>query len=205
MCAGVTTYNALRHSGARAGDVVAVLGIGGLGHLGVQFAAKMGFRTVAIARGEEKRELAAQARRGFTTSTADRRTSAARAATRTAGRGSSSRRSRVSSAMEPVVGGLAVDGQLLIVGASPRTAPGRDAPLIGARVRLGLAVRDRAGLRGYARVQPLTGVRPMIETLPLERAAEAYERMMSGAARFRMVLRSTRSLSRNAAPSTSSG
>ena len=187
MCAGVTTYNALRHSGARAGDVVAVLGIGGLGHLGVQFAAKMGFETIAIARGEEKREMALKlgAASYIDSLTED-------VASRLNARGGA----RVvlstvtsSSAMEPIVGGLSVDGQLLIVGASLEPLPVATISLLGARRSIqGWPSGTGADSADTLAFSALSGVRPMIETLPLARAAEAYERMMSGAARFRMVL-----------------
>lgn len=187
MCAGVTTYNSLRHTGARAGDVVAILGIGGLGHLGVQYAAKMGFDTVAIARGADKEELARRlgARHYLDSQAVDvgaelQRLGGARVVLSTV---------TSATAMEPVVAGLAVDGELVVVGASPEPLALNTAPMIG----------GRSGVRAWPsgtcadsedamNFSLLAGVRAMIETVPLERAQEAYDRMMSGAARFRMVL-----------------
>lgn len=187
LCAGVTTYNALRHSGARGGDLVAVQGIGGLGHLGVQFAAKMGFETVAIARGRAKegaaRELGAQRYiDGKAQNVAAELTKLGGAqvilATVVSGK-----------AMSAVVDGLTVNGKLLVVGASPDPIDVLPSELIRARRSIqgwpsGTAIDSEDTLAFSA----LSGVRPIIETMPLERAAEAYERMMSGQARFRMVL-----------------
>jgi D-arabinose 1-dehydrogenase-like Zn-dependent alcohol dehydrogenase len=187
MCAGITTFNALRHSGARPGDVVAVLGIGGLGHLGVQFAAKMGFQTVAIARGREKEPLAKKLgahsyidTQAENVSEALGRLGGAKVilATITAGQ-----------AMTAALGGLAVDGRFVILGAA-------DAPLeVNAHEMIG----GRRSVQGWPSgssldseetlaFSALTGVRPTTEVFPLERAAEAYDRMMSGRARFRVVL-----------------
>jgi D-arabinose 1-dehydrogenase-like Zn-dependent alcohol dehydrogenase len=187
MCAGITTFNALRHSPARAGDLVAVLGIGGLGHLGAQFAAKMGFRTVAIARGADKAELA---RSLGAMSYIDSQTSDVAAELQRLG-GATVVLSTVTAAgaMVPALGGLAVDGQLLIVGASAEPLPVNAVPMIGGRLSIkawpsGTAADSEDTLR----FSVLTGVRPMIETMPVERAQEAYDRMLSGAARFRMVL-----------------
>lgn len=187
MCAGVTTFNALRHSGARAGDVVAILGLGGLGHLGVQFAAKMGFKTIAIARGEEKRALALKLgatdyidslTEDVTEGLNDRGGARVVLSTVTS-----------SSAMEPIVGGLGIDGRLVIVGASPEPLPIGTIALLGARRSIaGWPSGTGADSADTLAFSALSGVRPMIETVPLERAAEAYDRMMSGAARFRMVL-----------------
>jgi len=187
MCAGVTTFNALRHSKARAGDVVAILGIGGLGHLGVQYAAKMGFDTVAIARGSDKEELARKlgARHYVDSVAAD-----AGAALSSLG-GAKVVLSTVTSAkaIEPVMKGLAVDGEVVIVGASPQPLSLDSAAMIGGRH----AVRawpsgTCADSEDTMKFSVLTGVRAMIEEMPFDRAQEAYDRMMSGAARFRMVL-----------------
>ncbi|HEY2968218.1 MAG TPA: alcohol dehydrogenase [Casimicrobiaceae bacterium] len=186
MCAGITTFNALRHSGAQPGDLVAILGIGGLGHLGVQFAAKMGFKTVAIARGADKEPLARQlgARHYIDSQAQDPSAELIKLggakvvlATATSGK-----------ALSAVLGGLGIDGKMIIVGAAdPLEVPPR--LLIGGRRSVmgwpsGRSIDSQDTLRFSA----LTGVRSMNEVFPLERAAEAYEHMMSGKARFRVVL-----------------
>jgi len=187
MCAGITTYNVLRNSGARAGDVVAILGIGGLGHLGVQFAAKMGFRTVAIARGEDKQPLASKlgahefidsARKNVAEELMRRGGAQVILATVTDGK-----------TMAAAIGGLAVDGKLLVVGAAPDPIEVPPIALIlGRRSILGWPSGTSADSEDTLRFSVLTSVRPMIEKVPLARAAEGYERMMSGKARFRVVL-----------------
>lgn len=187
LCAGITTYNALRHSGARPGDIVAILGIGGLGHLGVQFAAKMGFNTVAIARGREKEKFALElgARAYIDSQTADV------AAELNALGGARVVLSTVTSAaaIAPLVGGLDVDGRLVIVGAAMDPLAIPPAALIGKRLTItGWPSGTAADSADTLRFCDLTGVRPLIEAMPLERANEAYERMMSGNARFRMVV-----------------
>jgi D-arabinose 1-dehydrogenase-like Zn-dependent alcohol dehydrogenase len=187
LCAGVTTYNALRQSGARGGDLVAILGVGGLGHLGIQFAAKLGFDTVAIARGREKEELALRlgARRYIDSTAQD-------PAAELSGLGGA----RVvlatvtnAAAMAAVLGGLGAHGKLVVVGSSiepMQIAPGM---LIGGQKTIaGHASGTSGDSEDTLAFSALAEVRPMIETLPLERASEAYERMMSGDARFRMVL-----------------
>jgi D-arabinose 1-dehydrogenase-like Zn-dependent alcohol dehydrogenase len=189
MCAGVTTFNALRHSGARAGDTVAVLGVGGLGHLGVQFAAKMGFRTVAIARGADKEALARKlgAQHYIDSAATDaaaelKKLGGARVilATVTSGK-----------AMSAVVGGLGVNGELVIVGAPPDPLEIPAVPLLfGRRSIVGWPSGSSIDSQDTLAFSVLTGVRPMTEVFPLERAAEGYERMMSGKARFRVVLAS---------------
>jgi D-arabinose 1-dehydrogenase-like Zn-dependent alcohol dehydrogenase len=187
LCAGITTFNALRHSGARAGDLVAVLGIGGLGHLALQFAARMGFETVAIARGKDKEELARSlgARRYLDNATDD---VAAELATRG---GARVILATVTSAraMSAVIDGLAVDGKLLVIGAAPEPIEVLPFQLIGRRASIqgwpsGVAADSEDTLSFSA----FSEVRPMVETFPLEQAAAAYDRMMSGAARFRVVL-----------------
>jgi len=187
MCAGITTFNSLRHSPARAGDVVGVLGIGGLGHLAVQFASKMGFNTVAIARGRDKEEFArslgAQHYIDSTSSVISaelQKLGGAKVVLSTV---------TAAAAMQPVFGGLAVDGQLLVVGAAAEPLPVDTAAMIGLRG----SVRSWpsgtcADSEDTMRFAVMTGIRPIIETMPLERAADGYERMMSGAARFRVVL-----------------
>jgi D-arabinose 1-dehydrogenase-like Zn-dependent alcohol dehydrogenase len=187
MCAGVTTYNSLRHSVARAGDLVAILGIGGLGHLGVQFARKMGFETVAIARGEDKAKLALElgAHHYIDSTTTDvgaklLELGGAKVVLSTV---------TAAKAMEPTLDGLGFDSQLIIVGAAMEPLPLQTLHMLGGRHSVkgwpsGTCV-DSEDAMNFA---VLTGVRPMIETMPLARAQEAYDRMMSGAARFRMVL-----------------
>ena len=187
MCAGVTTYNPLRNSGARPGETIAVLGIGGLGHLGVQFASKMGFRTVAIARGEDKGPLARKlgAHHYIDSQASDP------AAELTKLGGARVILATVTSApaMSAVLGGLRVDGKLIIVGADSQPLAVPPIPLIfGRRSVVGWpsgASIDSQDTMAFA-VQ--AGVRPMTEVFPLERAAEGYDRMMSGKARFRVVL-----------------
>jgi D-arabinose 1-dehydrogenase-like Zn-dependent alcohol dehydrogenase len=188
LCAGVTTYNALRHSGMRAGDVVAVLGIGGLGHLGIQFARAMGAETVAIARGRDKEALA---RKLGATDYID--TTSEDVAARLQARGGANVvLSTITSgkATTPVLGGLAVDGTMMVVGASTEPIEFASAGMIGKRASIkawpsGIAADSADTMR----FSVLTGVRPMIETMPLERAQEAYDKMMRGEARFRMVLK----------------
>lgn len=187
MCAGITTYNSLRNSGARPGDLVAVLGIGGLGHLGVQFAAKMGFRTVAIARGKDKEELARRlgARHYIDSQAQD----PVEELTRLGGAKVILATVTSSAAMSAVVGGLSINGKLIVLGAGSESLAVSVLLLIGGRRSIhgwpsGTSIDSQDTLRFSA----LTGVRPMTEVFPLERAAQAYERMMSGEARFRVVL-----------------
>jgi D-arabinose 1-dehydrogenase-like Zn-dependent alcohol dehydrogenase len=186
MCAGVTTFNCLRNSGARPGDVVAVLGLGGLGHLGVQYASKMGFKTVAIARGQDKEALAMSlgAWRYIDNSAQDpaaelQKLGGAKIvlATLTAG-----------DAMAATLGGLGVNGTLMVIGAA-MSMPLIPALLIGGSTAIkgwysGTSIDSQDTLSFSVQ----SGVRSMNEVYPLERAAEAYERMMSGKARFRAVL-----------------
>lgn len=187
LCAGVTTYNALRHSGARAGDLVAILGLGGLGHLGVQFAAKQGFRTVAIARGRAKQELALRlGAHHYIDSTSEDVAAALNALG-----GARVVLATVTSAdaMSATFNGLGRRGRLIIVGASMDPLAIAPAQFIGGNKTVsGHASGTSTDSQDTLAFSVLSGVRPMIETLPLERAAEAYERMMSGDARFRMVL-----------------
>ena len=187
MCAGVTTFNPLRNSGARPGDVVAVLGIGGLGHLGVQFAAKMGFRTVAIARGMDKEPLA---RKLGASSYIDSKAQDPTVELLKLG-GAKVILATVTSgaAMSAVLGGLGVNGKLVILGAAaePLQVPGVPL-LLGRRSIMGWPSGNSIDSQDTLAFSKLTGVRPMNEIFPLERAAEAYEHMMSGKARFRAVL-----------------
>jgi D-arabinose 1-dehydrogenase-like Zn-dependent alcohol dehydrogenase len=188
LCAGITTFNALRNSGARAGDVAAILGIGGLGHLGVQFARKMGFRTVAIARGQDKAPLAKQLGAHHyidsqTENVAEVLQSLGGAkvilATVTSGK-----------AMSAVLGGLGLNGKLVMVGLSEEPVEVPIAQFIMGRNSVqGWPSGTSADSQDTLSFSALTGVKPMIEEYPLARAAEAYDRMMSGAARFRVVLK----------------
>jgi D-arabinose 1-dehydrogenase-like Zn-dependent alcohol dehydrogenase len=187
LCAGITTYNALRHSSAHGGELVAILGVGGLGHLGVQFAAKLGFNTVAIARGREKEELARRlGAHHYIDSTAQ---DPAAELVRLGGARVILATVTNAAAMSAVLGGLGVRGQLLIVGASMEPLQLPPAMLIGGSKSIaGHASGTSKDSEDTLAFSVLTNVRPMIETVPLERAGEAYERMMSGEARFRMVI-----------------
>jgi propanol-preferring alcohol dehydrogenase len=187
FCAGVTTFNALRNSGARPGDLVAVLGLGGLGHLGVQFASKMGFETVAIARGKDKESFAKKLGAKHYLDSESQNVAAeleklggARVILSTVTSGK---------AVNGVVGGMGINGKTILVG-NP------DQPL---EITGRLLIAGRRSISGWPSGSPvdsqdtlafcaLTGIRPMTEVFPLERAPEAYERMLSGKARFRVVL-----------------
>ena len=187
MCAGITTFNALRNSGARPGDVVAVLGIGGLGHLAVQFAAKMGFHTVAIARGADKEALARKlgARHYIDSQSHD----PAAELTTLGGARVILATATSSSAMSAVLGGLGVDGKLIVLGAAPEPIEVSPFLLILARRSIvGWPSGTSLDSQDTLSFSVLTGVRSMNEVFPLERASEAYERMMSGQAQFRVVL-----------------
>jgi D-arabinose 1-dehydrogenase-like Zn-dependent alcohol dehydrogenase len=187
LCAGITTFNALRRTGATAGQRVAVLGVGGLGHLGVQFAARMGFETVAIARGTGKEPLARRlGAHHYIDSTAGDPGAALAALG-----GADVILSTVTSseAMGAVFGGLRPQGTLIVVGASMDPIPVPAAALIGGcKTIAGHASGTARDSEDTLAFSVLAGIKPMIETLPLERAAEAYAKMISGEARFRMVL-----------------
>lgn len=187
LCAGVTTYNALRRSGASGGDLVGILGLGGLGHLGVQFAAKLGFETVSIARGQEKEELARKlgAQHYIDSTAAD----PAEELTKLGGATVILATVTAPSAMAAVIDGLGARGKLVVVGASMEPIEVPPAMLIGGLKSIaGHASGTSQDSEDALGFSALSDVRPMIETRPLEDAAEAYERMMSGDARFRMVL-----------------
>jgi D-arabinose 1-dehydrogenase-like Zn-dependent alcohol dehydrogenase len=187
MCAGITTFNALRHSGARPGDVVAVLGIGGLGHLAVQFAAKMGFKTVAIARGQDKEPLARQL--GAWQYIDSQSHDVAAELGKFGGAKVVLATVTSSKAMAAAVGGLGVNGKLLILGASLDPLEVSPLALLLRRQSIsGWFSGTSIDSQDTMAFSVLTGVRSMNEVYPLERAAEAYERMMSGKARFRVVL-----------------
>ena len=187
VCAGVTTFNSLRHSGAIAGDLVAVQGMGGLGHLGIQFANKMGYRTVAIGRGKDKESLALKlgASRYLDGETLD----VAKELTAMGGARVILATAPSSKAMSEVVDGLGVDGKMLAVGASPDPITVTPIQLIGNRRSIqGWPSGTGKDSEDTLNFCALTGIRPMIETFPLEKAAAAYDRMLSGKAKFRVVL-----------------
>ena len=187
MCAGVTTYNALRHSEARPGDLVVILGVGGLGHLGVQFARKMGFETVAIARGEDKAKLATDlGAHHYIDSGAG---NVAEKLLALGGVRTALSTVTAADAMLPVLDGLRIDGQLIVLGAALEPLPVQTLHLLGGRHSIkgwpsGTCVDSEDTMKFAA----LTGVRPMIETFPLEQAQAAYDRMIGGKARFRVVV-----------------
>jgi D-arabinose 1-dehydrogenase-like Zn-dependent alcohol dehydrogenase len=187
LCAGITTFNALRHSGARTGDLVAVLGVGGLGHLGVQFAAKMGFKTVAIARGADKGPLAKKlGAHVYIDSTSQ---NAAEELTKLGGAKVILATVTDAKSMSSVVAGLGIDGKLVVLGASADPIEVSPLLLIGARRSIaGWPSGTAPDSEDTLRFSVLSNVRPMIETFPLADAAAAYEHMMSGKARFRVVL-----------------
>ena len=187
LCAGVTTYNGLRRSGAATGDLVAVLGIGGLGHLGVQFAARMGFRVAAIGRGQDKAEMA---RKLGAHHYIDSGTEKPAEALQALG-GASVVLATVPKgpAMSELIDGLAPRGKLIVIGVSAEPIEVTPLQLIGAsRSIAGHASGTSQDSEDTMRFAMLSGTRPMIETLPLERGAEGYERMITGKARFRVVL-----------------
>jgi D-arabinose 1-dehydrogenase-like Zn-dependent alcohol dehydrogenase len=187
MCAGVTTFNALRNSGARGGDVVAVLGVGGLGHLAVQFAAKMGFETVAIARGTDKEALARQlGARHYVDSRAQ---DVAAELQKLGGAAVVLATVTDAKAMSAALGGLGLRGTLMVVGAphEPLEVPAFIL-IAGCRSVLGWYSGTSIDSQDALEFSVLSGVRAMTEVFPLERASQGYERMMSGEARFRAVL-----------------
>lgn len=187
MCAGVTTFNSLRNSGAKGGDLVAILGIGGLGHLAIQFASKMGFKTLAIARGQEKEALAKQLGAHLYLNSESQNVSSE--LQKMGGAKVILSTIPNTQAMQQLLPGLSVNGKLVITGAAPD--PLQASPL--------LLIRGKRSIAGWASGSSMdseetmafcaqTGIRSMNEIFPLEQAAEAYNRMMSGKARFRAVL-----------------
>lgn len=187
LCAGVTTFNSLRHSGAMTGDLVAVLGIGGLGHLGTQFAAKMGFETAVVARGKDKEPLAKQlgARHYIDTETQN----VAEELTKLGGAKVILATAPSGKAMSAAINGLGVDGRLIALGVSADPIEVNPAQLIMARKSImGWPSGTSADSEDTLRFSALSGVRSMNELFPLERAPDAYERMMTAKARFRCVL-----------------
>ena len=187
MCAGITTYNALRNSGARAGDVVAILGIGGLGHLGVQFASKMGFKTIAIARGKDEEELVKKL--GARQYIDNRSQNAVEELNKLGGAKVILATVPSGKAMSEILGGLAVNGKLVIIGASDEPIEVPSFLFIsGRRSLIGWPAGTSIDSQDTLSFSVLSGVRSMNEVFPLERAPEAYDQMMSGKARFRAVL-----------------
>jgi len=187
MCAGITTFNALRNSGARPGDVVAVLGLGGLGHLGVQYAARMGFKTVGIARGQDKEALARKlgAHHYIDNQAQDpaaelQKFSGAKVILATVTSGD---------AMSAAQGGLALNGTLLVIGAAQSMQVSPLLLIIGQRSVKGWYSGTAIDSEDTLRFSVLTGVRSMNEVYPLDKVSEAYDRMLSGKARFRVVLK----------------
>jgi D-arabinose 1-dehydrogenase-like Zn-dependent alcohol dehydrogenase len=186
MCAGLTTFNALRNSGARPGDVVAVLGLGGLGHLGVQYAAKMGFHTVGIARGKDKEPLARKL--GASVYIDSQAQDPAAELVKLGGAKVILATATSGDAMAAVQGGLAVNGTLLVVGAAESLQVSPLSLLAGCRSVKGWYSGTSIDSQDTLAFSMRAGVRSMNETYPLDRVAEAYDRMMSGKARFRVVL-----------------
>jgi D-arabinose 1-dehydrogenase-like Zn-dependent alcohol dehydrogenase len=187
LCAGVTTFNSLRNSGARAGDLVAILGLGGLGHLGVQFAARMGYETVGIARGKDKEAFAKKLGAHHYLDSESQNVAAELEklggakiilSTVTSGK-----------AVNAVLGGLGINGKLIVVGNpdQPIEATGR-LLIAGRRAVSGWPSGSPIDSQDTLKFCALTGIRPMTESYPLEKAPEGYERMQSGKARFRVVL-----------------
>jgi propanol-preferring alcohol dehydrogenase len=189
LCAGITTFNALRNSGARTGDTVAIVGIGGLGHLAIQYAAKAGYRTVAVARGQDKTALAKQlgAHLYIDTTTQD----PAKELQKLGGANIILSTITSAKALEWVIDGLAPAGKFIVVGA-PEDGPIVINPLpllLGRRTVAGWPSGTGMDSEDTLKFSVLTGVKPIIEAFPLEKAEEAYQRMMSGKARFRVVLK----------------
>ena len=187
LCAGITTFNALRHSGALPGDLVAVLGVGGLGHLGIQFANKFGYKVAAIGRGQGNAALARKL--GASVYIDSKSTNAAEALQKLGGAQVVLATAPSSKAMSELIDGLAPNGKLMVVGATSDPIEVTPIQLImGVRTIQGWAAGTPTDSEDTLRFAELTGVRPMIETYPLEKAAEGYARMISGNAQFRVVL-----------------
>jgi D-arabinose 1-dehydrogenase-like Zn-dependent alcohol dehydrogenase len=187
MCAGITVYNSLRHSGASSGDLVAVQGIGGLGHLGIQFANKFGYKVAAIGRGPENAALAKKL--GAAVYIDSKSTNAAEELQKLGGAQVILATAPSSKAMSELIDGLGPNGKLMVIGATFDPIEVTPVQLIsGSRAIQGWAAGTPADSDDTLRFAELTGVRPMIETYPLEKAAEAYARMLSGNAQFRVVL-----------------
>jgi D-arabinose 1-dehydrogenase-like Zn-dependent alcohol dehydrogenase len=187
LCAGLTTFNSLRHSGAFPGDLVAVQGIGGLGHLGIQYANKFGYKVAAIGRGSENAALAQKL--GASVYIDSNGTNAAEELQKLGGAQVILATAPSSKAMSKLIDGLAPNGKLMVIGATFDPIEATPAQLItGSRTIQGWSAGTPADSEDTLRFSELTGVRPMIETYPLEKAADAYARMLSGNAKFRVVL-----------------
>lgn len=187
FCAGITTFNALRHSGASPGDVVAIEGIGGLGHLGIQFANKFGYKVAAIGRGSENAALAKKL--GASVYIDGKSTNPAQELQKLGGAQVILATAPSSKAMSEPIDGLAPNGKLMVIGVAFDPIEVTPVQLItGSRSIQGWAAGTAADSEDTLRFSELTGVRPMIETYPFEKAGEAYARMMSGKAQFRVVL-----------------
>jgi len=187
LCAGITTFNALRHSGALPGDLVAVQGVGGLGHLGIQFASKFGYKVAAIGRGPENATLAKKL--GASVYIDSKATNAAEELQKLGGAKVILATAPSSKAMSELFDGLGPNGKLVVVGADAEALEVTPFQLItGAKTIQGWASGIPTDSEDTLRFAELSGVRPMIETYPLEKAAEAYARTMSGKAEFRVVL-----------------
>jgi D-arabinose 1-dehydrogenase-like Zn-dependent alcohol dehydrogenase len=187
LCAGITTYNALRHSGAMPGDLVAIQGIGGLGHLGIQFANKFGYKVAAVGRGTETEALAKKL--GATVYIDSKSTNAAESLQKLGGAQVILATAPSSKAMSELFDGLGPNGKLMVIGVAPEPLHITPVQLVpGSRAIQGWASGTTADEEDTLHFAELTGVRPMIETYPLEKAAEGYARMMSGKAQFRVVL-----------------
>ncbi|HEY1660730.1 MAG TPA: alcohol dehydrogenase [Candidatus Sulfotelmatobacter sp.] len=187
LCAGITTYNALRHSGAMPGDLVAVQGIGGLGHLGIQFANKVGYKVVAIGRGGENATLAKNL--GANIYIDSKSTNAAKELQKLGGAQVILATAPSSKAISELIDGLGPNGTLMVVGADSEPIQVTPLQLINGSKRIqGWASGTPADSEDTLRFAELSGVRPMVETFPLERVEEAYARMLSGKAEFRVVL-----------------
>ena len=187
LCAGITTYNALRHAGAMPGDLVAVLGIGGLGHLGIQYARQMGFRTIAIGRGADKESLTRKlgAHEYVNNSTG----SAAAVLQKLGGARVILATAPDSKSISALVDGLGPNGKLVAIGASPEPLSISPNQILGQRLAIqGWASGTAKDSEETMQFSALSGVRPMIEKFPLEKAAEGYDQMLSGRARFRAVI-----------------
>jgi D-arabinose 1-dehydrogenase-like Zn-dependent alcohol dehydrogenase len=187
LCAGITTYNALRHSGALPGDLVAVQGIGGLGHLGIQFANKFGYKVAAVGRGPENAALAKKL--GASVYIDSKATNAAEELQKLGGAKVILATAPNSKAMSELINGLGPNGKLIVIGATFDPIEVTPLQLIGGSKSIeGWAAGTPADSEDTLLFAELSGVRPMIETYPLEKAAEAYARMLSGKAEFRVVL-----------------
>jgi D-arabinose 1-dehydrogenase-like Zn-dependent alcohol dehydrogenase len=187
LCAGITSYNALRHSGALPGDLVAIQGVGGVGHLGIQFASKFGYNVAAIGRGSDIAALAKKLGASLYIDTSS--TNVAEALQQLGGAQVIIATAPSSKAMSELIDGLAPNGKLIVIGVASDPIEVTPVQLItGSRTLQGWASGTTADEEDTVRFAELSGVRPMTETYPLEKAAEAYARMMSGKAQFRVVL-----------------